>query len=214
MYLSLFWSEHRTQIIRQLRTGIYKFTFSCRFRIGNRRLYHMTGRIQLMPLEQIVEAPFSQDGIVGIEISIRFLCPDNQVDRSIRCLLQFLVRLFRKRICCRLQPFCNVCILKNRPLVSPLLEAARNPEILHTIALFRSWNTVIDQIPFEGKNHALHKTDIFIPELIMNMDIPQGDVLKPLLIHRVLLFLRLPSSYILKASRKATLSSGISLAAV
>ena len=72
--------------------------------------------------------------------------------------------------------------------MSSLLETACNPEILHTVALFRSWDAVIDQLPFEGENHAVYKTDIFIPERIPNTNVPQGDVLKPLLIHRVLLF--------------------------
>ena len=85
----------------------------------------------------------SIDDIIGIQIPIRLLRTDDQINRRIRRPFQFRVRALQQRIGHCLQPFCHIAVLKDLTAKLSRFESCGNPKIPDTMTGRSAFHTII-----------------------------------------------------------------------
>ena len=94
----------------------------------------MSGTIHFVALTQIRKTILRfPDRKIGIEITICLLGPANQTDDIIHCFFQFCIRITHQPVGHRLQPLCQITVLKYHPIEITLLIACRYLKICKAV---------------------------------------------------------------------------------
>ena len=85
-------AEYGADIVGIAGEGVDEFAASRGAEMGDRRFDQVTGAVKLVTFEQVFPAVFRFDaGIVGVEVAVRLLCGDDQIDEAVELFRQSLV---------------------------------------------------------------------------------------------------------------------------
>ncbi len=123
---------------------LQKAVLSCRLIIGNGRLHHMSGAVELVAFLEILPFVFRllQDE-VSVEISVRLLSLFNDGDDVVGPLLQLLIRMDDERVGNALKPLGDIAVLKDHAVEFPLFESCGNAEVGESMAFLNAGNLII-----------------------------------------------------------------------
>ena len=142
--LALLCSEGVTDQISKSGDDIQKFLLSGCFVVCHCSLDHMPGCIKLMTFHKIRPAKSRfLDRKISVQVSVRLLCPSDQVDCLVCKCFQLLIPLPAQRKTNRFQPFGNIRILKNGSLEFAFAFSCCNFEVLNTVTGLHVLQTVI-----------------------------------------------------------------------
>ena len=145
-----------------------KLVFPGGFIVGNRRLHHMSGAVQLMSLQQICPTLILiLDGIVGIQVSVRILCSFDLIDQAVSLCFQISIRKIDKTVSHSLKPFGGITVLKYHsikavPNILPAHSLCCILEICHNMTLFNTLHLIMKDCILVRDNNLLNELLILI----------------------------------------------------
>ena len=172
--LSLFRAKDLTDQICQAAGYGQDFLLACSLVIGHRRFDQVAGAVKLMAFHQIL--PFAlrmADSVIGVQITVRFLGPANEVDQIICRGFVLLCSAACQTECQRFQPFVGVRITEHNAPAFFLRFPGSHPEILHAVGLFHLRKPVVENFPLVGHQLFRNHVRVTAKQRIVNLNIPQ-----------------------------------------
>ena len=96
---------------------------------------------------------------IGIEIAVRHLRPDHQINGFLRLFPQFTATAQRQLVSYRLQPLGQVAILEHHAIVLSLALPGRYAKVLNAMAFFYIGYFIIQCTPLEREHLC---ADVFL----------------------------------------------------
>ena len=143
-HLALFAPEVVVHAVRQLLSDREQRLAAGGLMVGDGRLDHVPGAVELMVVAQVCKTLVKPvDDVVGIQVPIRLLGAGDEGDELLERLLQLRVGMVLQAEAGRLYPFGKVAVLENIAAELPLFQPGRHLEIVDTVARFRTRDAVV-----------------------------------------------------------------------
>ena len=160
--------------------------------VSSRCLYHVPCCIKLVSFYQI--RPLLRrliDCVVGVQVSVRLLCPSYQFDHFICQFLVFSALPPGNTERYGFQPLVQIRVLENYPLSLSRQLSCCHAEILNTVGRFGILQLIVQDLPLMWDDLLTDFLHIFTEQLVCNPDISVFQLL-PVMSHTFLQSLFVP----------------------